>query len=84
MFGVFETKQVLQNSLPSNTTPVHRSGKPVTLNMSTFSAASHQTPYPQVTKSTGSAYMPFILKEKLKFSLQRRDEPTKTPGYPVN
>ena len=61
----------------------HNARSPNQLNTSTFSALHHQVPYHQVTRWAGSAHMPFILKLKLKFSLQRGRESTKTPGQLV-
>ena len=54
------------------------------LNTSTFSAPNHQVTHHQVTKSAGSAHMPFNLKEKLKFSVQRSHKSTKTPDHFVS
>ena len=45
------------------------------------------SPLPCACLPTGTfllTHMPFILKEKLKFSLQRGHESTKTPGHQVS
>ena len=61
----------------------HRDSERRLLSHSSLQPPSHHLIHHQITRSASSAHIPFILKEKLKFSLQRHRKFTRTPSQLV-